>query len=261
MFEIHFKINTLRPRQNRGHFADDIFKCIFLNENAWVPIKILLKLVPRGPINNIPALVQIMAWRRLGDKPLFEPMMVSLPTHICVTRPQWVNICINLKCIICYANHITIIRKCCIIQSYWSYIYCCPDSYWYSLSNWSALIISFYISGTYTGTYLTLNYGHIMLHVVEVVWYLYLINSSRLNFDKPGQGVITIYVKPQFTVKLVLITKMQYIDLIYPIPSVNKIETNALRHEPINMHHMSNGYLNVFALKIRVVMYFAQCIT
>ena len=32
-----------------------------------------------------------MAWRRSGDKPLFEPMMVGLPTHICVTRPQWVN--------------------------------------------------------------------------------------------------------------------------------------------------------------------------
>ena len=32
-----------------------------------------------------------MAWRRLGDKPLSEPMMVSLLTHICVTRPQWVQ--------------------------------------------------------------------------------------------------------------------------------------------------------------------------
>ena len=32
-----------------------------------------------------------MAWRRPGDKPLSEPMMVSLLTHICVTRPQWVN--------------------------------------------------------------------------------------------------------------------------------------------------------------------------
>ena len=40
---------------------------------------------------NIPALVQIIAWRRSGDKPLSEPMMVSLVTHICVTRPQWVN--------------------------------------------------------------------------------------------------------------------------------------------------------------------------
>ena len=84
-------LNTLRPRQNGRHFPDDIFKCIFLNENVWIPIQISLKFVPMGPINNIPALVQIMAWRRLGDKPLSEPMMVSLLTHICVTRPQWVN--------------------------------------------------------------------------------------------------------------------------------------------------------------------------
>ena len=84
-------LNTLRPGQNGRHFADDIFKCIFLNENVWTPIKISLKFVPKGRINNIPALVQIMAWRRPGDKPLSEPMMVSLPTHICVTRPQWVK--------------------------------------------------------------------------------------------------------------------------------------------------------------------------
>ena len=54
---------------------DDVFKCNFLNENVWIPIKISLKFVPKGPINNIPALVQIMAWRRTGDKPLSEPMM------------------------------------------------------------------------------------------------------------------------------------------------------------------------------------------
>ena len=80
--------NTLRPRQNGRHFPDDIFKCIFLNENVRISIKISLKFVPKGPINNIPALVQIMAWRRPGDKPLSEPMMVSLLTHICVNRPQ-----------------------------------------------------------------------------------------------------------------------------------------------------------------------------
>ena len=56
-----------------------------------MPTKISLKFVPKGPINNIPALVQIMAWRRPGDKPISEPMMVSLLAHICVTRPQWVN--------------------------------------------------------------------------------------------------------------------------------------------------------------------------
>ena len=50
--------NTLRPRQNGRHFADDIFKCIFLNENVWIPIKISLKFVPKGQINNIPTLVQ-----------------------------------------------------------------------------------------------------------------------------------------------------------------------------------------------------------
>ena len=84
---MHQNINTLRLRQDGRHFADDIFKCIFLNENVSIAIKISLKFVPKGPINNNLALVQIMAWRRPGDKPLSEPMMVSLPTHICVTRP------------------------------------------------------------------------------------------------------------------------------------------------------------------------------
>ena len=85
--------NTLRPRRNEQKLADDIFKCIFFNENVWLSIKISLKFVPKGPINNIPALVQIMAWRRSGDKPLSESTMVILPTHICVTRPQWVKHC------------------------------------------------------------------------------------------------------------------------------------------------------------------------
>ena len=85
-------INSLRPRQNGRHFPDDTLKCTFFNENVWISIKISLKFVPKGPINNIPALVQIMAWRRPGDKPLSEPVMVLLPTHICVTRPQWVKL-------------------------------------------------------------------------------------------------------------------------------------------------------------------------
>ena len=84
-------INSLGPRQNGRHFADNSFKCIFLNENVWILIKIPLKFVPKGPKNDIPALIQIMAWRRPGDKPLSEPMMISLLTHICVTRPQCVN--------------------------------------------------------------------------------------------------------------------------------------------------------------------------
>ena len=84
-------INTLRPRQNGRHFPDDISKCIFLNETVWISIEISRKFLSKVPINGIPTLVQIMAWRRPGDKPLSEPMLVNLLTHICVTRPQWVN--------------------------------------------------------------------------------------------------------------------------------------------------------------------------
>ena len=63
----------------------------FSNENVWILLNISPKFVPRVRINNIPTLIQIMAWRQPGDKPLFEPMMVNLLTHICVTRPHWVN--------------------------------------------------------------------------------------------------------------------------------------------------------------------------
>ena len=85
------KLNTLRSRQYDRRFADDIFKCIFLNEDIWISINISMKFVPKDPIDNIPILFQTMAWRRPGDKPLSEPMVVSLLMHICVTRPQWVN--------------------------------------------------------------------------------------------------------------------------------------------------------------------------
>ena len=84
-------INSLRPRQNGRLFADDTFKCIFLNENIRISNKISPKFVPKGLINNIPAFVLIMAWRRPGNKPLSEPMLVRSLTHICITRPQWVK--------------------------------------------------------------------------------------------------------------------------------------------------------------------------
>ena len=49
--------NTLKPRQNGRHFAEDIVNSIFLNENVWIPIKISLKFAPKGPIDTIPSLV------------------------------------------------------------------------------------------------------------------------------------------------------------------------------------------------------------
>ena len=84
-------INSLRPRQNDRLFADDTFKRILLNEIIRISTKNSLKFIPKGLINNIPALALIMAWCRPGDKPLSEPMLVRSLTHICVTRPQWVN--------------------------------------------------------------------------------------------------------------------------------------------------------------------------
>ena len=80
-----------RPQENIGltHWGrdeiDDILQTTF---SIWISIKISPKFVPKGPINNIRALVQIMAWRRPGDKPLSEPIVVRSLTHICVTRPQ-----------------------------------------------------------------------------------------------------------------------------------------------------------------------------
>ena len=50
--------------------ADDIFKLIFLNENGRIFIQISLKFVSKSPIDNNPALVQVMAWCRTGNKPL-----------------------------------------------------------------------------------------------------------------------------------------------------------------------------------------------
>ena len=97
----HFKVCCLFSKHATGltqwgrdkwtPFRRRHFQMHFLEWKFWIPIKISLKFVSKVPINNIPALVQIMAWRRSGAKPLSEPMMVSLLTHICVTRPQWVN--------------------------------------------------------------------------------------------------------------------------------------------------------------------------
>ena len=62
-----------------------------MNEIMCISIDISLNYVHKGHIYNIPSSVQITACRRPGDKALFEAMMVSLMTHICVIRPQWVN--------------------------------------------------------------------------------------------------------------------------------------------------------------------------
>ena len=88
--ETDIVLNTLGPGQSGSHLSVDIL--IFLNKNLWLSITISWQFVPSGPINNILALVQIMAWRSPGNKPLFKPMiLVCWRTY--VTRPQW------LKCV------------------------------------------------------------------------------------------------------------------------------------------------------------------
>ena len=89
-FCMEILINTLRLRQNGWHVPDNIFKCIFFNKNVPVSLTILLKFYPNVQINNISALVQMIAWCQPGNKPLSEPMMFSLLTYISVTLPQWV---------------------------------------------------------------------------------------------------------------------------------------------------------------------------
>ena len=72
--------------------ADEIFKCIFLNENNIIQIHISLKFIPRSPVNNKPALVYVMVWHRIGDKPLHEPMMTQLTDSYIRHRGRWVNL-------------------------------------------------------------------------------------------------------------------------------------------------------------------------
>ena len=58
--------------------ADHNFKCIFFNENNKIAIQISQNFFPRSPSHNKPALAQVMAWHRIGDKPLPE----QVRTHI-----------------------------------------------------------------------------------------------------------------------------------------------------------------------------------
>ena len=67
-------INSISPWTNVRHFADGTFSCIFVTKKFWISIRISPKFVPKGPVDNNPALLKIMAWHRIGNKPLFEPM-------------------------------------------------------------------------------------------------------------------------------------------------------------------------------------------
>ena len=73
----HLKLTHLPLDKTTAILADDIFNCIFVNENDRIPMEISLKPFRRSPIYNKPTLIQVMAWRRIGDKPWTEPMMTQ----------------------------------------------------------------------------------------------------------------------------------------------------------------------------------------
>ena len=76
-------VNILRPRQNNCHFAGDIFNFIFVNKNVWISINTSRKFVPSGQIDNISALVQIMAWRRVATSHIgFRLLFYDNSTHV-----------------------------------------------------------------------------------------------------------------------------------------------------------------------------------
>ena len=58
--------------------SQTIFSCIFVNEKFWILNKISVKFVPKGPIDNNPALAKVMTWRKMGDRPLYEPILTQL---------------------------------------------------------------------------------------------------------------------------------------------------------------------------------------
>ena len=81
-------VNSSPPGQNGRLFADNIFWCIFMSKKFCI---LVIKFVPEGPLDNNPALAQIMAWCWIGDKPLSEPMMTCFTNAYMGTRGRWVN--------------------------------------------------------------------------------------------------------------------------------------------------------------------------
>ena len=70
-------VNSYPPGPNGCHFANKIFKCIFMNKRLCTLIWISLKFVPKIRSDNKCTLVQVLAWRIIGDKPLSELMLTQ----------------------------------------------------------------------------------------------------------------------------------------------------------------------------------------
>ena len=83
------KLTHLSLDKMAAILADENFTCIFLNENDRILIQISLKFVPKSPIDYKSALVQVMAWRRRGDKPLPESVLTQFTEGITWCQEAW----------------------------------------------------------------------------------------------------------------------------------------------------------------------------
>ena len=167
--------NSSPPRQNGRLFADDIFRSIFLNEKFCLLVKNFTEAVPTGIIDNIPELVQIMALHWIGDKQLFEPMMVILLTHISVFNEFSNAFCFcflwcyiqNAKSDLTNFSEIDTPLEPCLVYTYISYI----DGY--HLPSWVLAYSSVFLKVT-----------HVL--VQEYWWFEYnIIQNNQCDVMKP----------------------------------------------------------------------------
>ena len=117
--------------------ADDIFKCNFVDESFFNFDKILLNFVPDGPINNKSPLVQVMAWRWIGDNPLSEPMMTWLTDEYASLGVNELSHCVVLSQNIL---HYTIDSR--YIAARWNAFHCTIDS-WHIAAHYNTI---FYVT-------------------------------------------------------------------------------------------------------------------
>ena len=139
---IHIRLCTGRTDTHRRirttdfpHFFHPMrqFIYILLNENIWIPIQISRMFVAKCPINIIPSLIPLMACHRPGHRPLSEPMIVSFPTHIFITRPRCVKV--NSVPTFIISIRISISRISCTDWS-WFWLSHLPDVNWPVPASW-----------------------------------------------------------------------------------------------------------------------------
>ena len=150
-------------------FSRRHFKYIFLNESIWISLKISLKFVPKVPINNIPALVQIMNHRqtkkkkeRSSAKPLSEPMVVNLLTHIYGSLGLNELMAANEKCMLrnmVYVNYVQQLQRSQHGGCLWLGAYLVPGhlqpSWWHRLGSTSEGCLNIWVRSWNCGCLVT----------------------------------------------------------------------------------------------------------